>query len=63
MNDIQAAVDKEMQNCRCSHCGGYMPPITVTAILAVVDEVYSRNISEENWHSRVRNAIVNLFEK
>lgn len=36
------------------------PPITLESVLDCVDETYHRNVSEENWHSRVRD---NLQEK
>jgi hypothetical protein len=39
------------------------PPITLAAVLAVVDETHKRNVSEENWHSRVKNALVEKFGK
>jgi integrase-like protein len=37
------------------------PPITLSAVLAVVDETHRRNVSEENWHSRVTNALKEKF--
>jgi hypothetical protein len=52
---------KAMQEDFCGSCGSQMPPITLQAVLDVVDETYRRNVSEENWHSRVRNSLTAKF--
>jgi hypothetical protein len=56
-----ADAKKELETKRCLRCGSQMPPITLQAILGCVDEAYSRNVSEENWHSRVRNFLTARF--
>ena len=53
---------KKLQSGYCLRCGSRMPPITLAAVLDVVDEAYSRNVSEENWHSRVRNCLTAKFQ-
>jgi hypothetical protein len=52
---------KRLQLGFCQSCGSQMPPITLQAVLDCVDETYRRNVSDENWHSRVRNSLVEKF--
>ena len=36
-------------------------PFVLQAVLDVIDETYRRNVSSENWHSRIRNSLVAKF--
>ncbi len=42
---------------------GRLKCITLEEALGIVDLAYSRNVSNENWHSRVRNCLTTYFEK